>query len=395
MGQKRATVAIERCASYDLEAVLSAVKNVVDRLGGVGQFKEKYGRRVLLKPNLLTGAAPEQAVTTHPVVVEAVARLFVENGFDVFVGDSPAVDSTSAAARKCGVTAAAERAGARMVDFSKTVEVQNPQGKLVQKFTVAKITQEVDFIVTLPKLKTHGQMYYTGAIKNMFGAVSGLQKSQFHLRFPERERFATMIVDLALMLRPRLAIMDAVVAMEGVGPMSGTPKPLGFFAGSLDLLALDCLCAGLIGYSVSDIPILRDALTRGEWIASTSDIDVTGCPVADVRPEQFSRVSITKDITFIPRWVPPLLARIIADLMVKKPRFNGNKCVLCARCLQICPANALRIEARSGGTKRHVAIDDERCIRCYCCHEICAPEAIDLRRSVRRLRWRDEGTEGT
>jgi uncharacterized protein (DUF362 family)/Pyruvate/2-oxoacid:ferredoxin oxidoreductase delta subunit len=386
MSQKRAAVAIGRCASYELAEVEAAIKNILEQVGGIEQFKEIYGKRVLLKPNLLTGAAPERAVTTHPMVVEAVARLFVQHGYEVFVGDSPAIDSTHAASRKCGVTQAAKRAGAAMVDFSETVEVQNPQGKLVQKFFVAKITQEVDFIVTLPKLKTHGQMYYTGAIKNMFGAIAGLQKSQFHLRFPERERFATMIVDLFLLLKPRLAIMDAVVAMEGIGPMSGTPKPLGFVAASLDPLALDCLCAELIGYSVADIPILRDALGRGEWIASTAEIDVRGVPLAEVRPDHFARVSITKKITHVPTWVPPFLNRLITDLVVKKPRFNRKKCILCARCLQICPANALRIERGEGEAQRFVAIDDEKCIRCYCCHEICAPEAIDLKRSIRRLR---------
>lgn len=378
----RVSVAIGRCGSYEQSEVTAAVKKIVDSIGGFEKLKQKFGTKVLVKPNLLTGAAPEKAVTTHPSVVAAVLELLTEQGFEVFVGDSPAVESTGFAAKKCGIAAVAEKFGAQMVDFSDTVEVANPEGKLVRKFTVAKITQQVDFIITLAKLKTHGQMYYTGALKNLFGTVAGLQKSQFHFRFPEREHFADMIVDLCLMLKPRLAIMDAIVAMEGIGPMSGKPKPLGFVAASLDALALDCVCADVIGYRVADIPILSKALERGHWITSPEQIEVIGVPVDEVRPKSFEKVAIVKSMTFLVGNVPRFVENFIRDLTVKKPRFNKDKCILCARCVQICPAKALRVEVHAKTQQKRVVIDDQKCIRCYCCHEICEPEAIVLKRAL-------------
>jgi uncharacterized protein (DUF362 family)/ferredoxin len=386
MTNLKVPVGIERCQSYDHGEVVVALRALLESVGGLEVLKQKYGRRVLLKPNMLTGAAPERAATTHPAVVAGLLELLNEHGFVVFVGDSPAIDSSLSAAKKCGVTAVAEKYGASMVDFSETMEVANPKGKLVHKFTVAKITQEVDFVITVAKLKTHGQMYYTGALKNLFGVISGLQKSQFHFRFPERERFAAMIVDLCAMIKPRLAIMDAVVGMEGIGPMSGTPKPLGFLAASTDALALDWVCADIIGYHPADIPILQQALQRGEWISSAEQIEVVGVTANEIRPTSFSKVSITKDISFLRGYVPRFVETFVRDLTVQKPRFNTKKCILCSKCVQICPPKALWIEDSQDGLGKRVRIDDEKCIRCYCCHEVCAPEAIDLRRTTFKQR---------
>jgi uncharacterized protein (DUF362 family)/Pyruvate/2-oxoacid:ferredoxin oxidoreductase delta subunit len=386
MANAKVPVGIQRCESYEHGSVVAALRKVLESIGGLENLKQRYGRRVLLKPNMLTGAAPERAATTHPAVVAALLELLNEHGFEIFVGDSPAVDSSTSAAKKCGISEVAEKYGAKMVDFSETVEVANLGGKLVHKFTVAKITQEVDFVITVAKLKTHGQMYYTGAIKNLFGVIAGLHKSQFHFRFPERERFAAMIVDLCALIKPRLAIMDAVVGMEGIGPMSGTPKPLGFLAASSDALALDWVCADIIGYRPSDIPILQQALLRGEWISSPDQIEVVGVLANDVRPASFAKVSITKNISFLAGYVPAFVERFVRDLTVQKPRFNTKKCILCAKCVQICPPKALWIEDSQDGRGKRVCIDDEKCIRCYCCHEVCAPEAIDLKRTIFKQR---------
>jgi ferredoxin len=184
--------------------------------------------------------------------------------------------------------------------------------------------------------------------------------------------------------------MDAVVAMEGIGPMSGTPKQLGFVAGSLDALALDCVCADIIGYRVADIPILHQALSRGHWITSEEQIQVIGASVNDVRPASFEKVAIIKNISFLTGYVPKFVENLVRDLTVQKPRFNREKCILCGRCVQICPAKALRIEVDEKRNKKHVAINDEKCIRCYCCHEICAPEAIVLKRSLCSQKWTDK-----
>jgi uncharacterized protein (DUF362 family)/Pyruvate/2-oxoacid:ferredoxin oxidoreductase delta subunit len=374
----KSKVSLVNCPSYNINEVYDSVKRSIDLVGGVDSFR-KYGKKVLLKPNILCGAKPEEAVTTHPAVVEAVARLFHENNFEVTVGDSPAIDSTLSAASKCGIADGAARAGVTMSDFKFTVEKANPDGVLVKKFTIAKACDDADFIVSIPKLKTHSQMYYTGAMKNMFGAISGLQKSKFHVRFVERLHFAKMIIDLNALLKPRLAVVDAVVSMEGHGPRNGTPKHTGFVAASADLCALDYTCASLIGYNAAKIPIIAEGFARGIYGSfEPSDIELCGDTMESLKPQSFELVEFVNDIAFARKYLPRHVYNILRNAIIPAPAFNAKKCILCGKCVKICSAEALQIV--SNKKSKGVHIDLSRCIRCYCCHEVCPARAIDLKR---------------
>ena len=164
-------------------------------------------------------------MTTHPSVLRAVIRYAKSKGAArILVGESPGFQLGSAAFRKSGLAEAAQSEGAVWADFGEAVQVDNPDGRLVKNFTLARVAVEADVLISLPKLKNHTLMYFTGAMKNIFGCVPGLQKPQFHLRFPERERFGRMIVDLNVALRSDFSIMDAVVGMEGPGPGAGYPR---------------------------------------------------------------------------------------------------------------------------------------------------------------------------
>jgi ferredoxin len=222
-------------------------------------------------------------------------------------------------------------------------------------------------------------MYYTGAIKNLFGLIPGIQKSAFHLRFPGRPDFAAMLADLALATRPDFALMDAIVAMEGPGPNSGKPKRLDLLLASRDSLALDWTAAELIGYEAGRIPYLAELLARegSPFIADPAEIERTGVPFADARPERFEILPIVHDPDFFRRRVPAFAHRLLKDFLVARPSFDHRACIRCGGCVRICPAGALEIRAAAGGGKR-VEIDYDTCIRCYCCHEICPEDAIDL-----------------
>lgn len=377
----KSKVSVVNCSSYNINDVYDSIKRSVDLLGGAASFK-KFGTKVLLKPNMLCGAKPEEAVTTHPAVVEAVARLFVENGFEVTVGDSPAIDSTLSAAKKCGIADGASRAGVTISDFKFTVEKANPDGVLVKKFTIAKACDDADFIVSIPKLKTHSQMYYTGAMKNMFGAISGLQKSKFHVRFVERSNFAKMIIDLNLLLKPRLAIVDAVVSMEGHGPRNGSPKHTGFIAASVDLCALDYTCASIIGYNAVKIPTIAEGFARGVYGSTDpSEIELCGDPIENIKPSSFELVEFVNDIAFARKYLPRHMYNFLRNVIIPAPAFNTKKCILCGKCVKICSAEALQIVTEKQNKKVH--IDLSRCIRCYCCHEVCPARAIDLKRYLK------------
>jgi uncharacterized protein (DUF362 family) len=219
-------VALIRCESYELDAIRPAMRKGLGLLGGAGRFA-KTGEKILLKVNLLSGEPPEKCVTTHPAVLRAAAELFKLTGARLLYGDSPAFGSTISAARKAGMTEPAKEAGIELADFGKGEPVSFTEGRQNKNFVIAKPVLESDGIISLPKLKTHAFLKFTGCIKNQFGCVPGILKAEFHVKLQNANDFAKMLVDLDRLVRPRLYIMDAVYAMEGNGPHGGTPRKMG------------------------------------------------------------------------------------------------------------------------------------------------------------------------
>ncbi|MGO8695848.1 MAG: DUF362 domain-containing protein [Rectinemataceae bacterium] len=368
----KAAVSIVRCADYDEASVETAVREACDS----ADFPDLRGKSVLLKPNILKAADPAQAVTTHPSVLRAVIRYAKSKGAArILVGESPGFQLGSAAFRKSGLAEAAQSEGAVWADFGEAVQVDNPDGRLVKNFTLARVAVEADVLISLPKLKNHTLMYFTGAMKNIFGCVPGLQKPQFHLRFPERERFGRMIVDLNVALRSDFSIMDAVVGMEGPGPGAGYPRPIGAVLASRDPVALDRTACRIIGLDPDLVANLAEGMTRGIWIASDDEIELRGA-----RPESL-RIPDWKQVPRESKRALRLPAAI-QNLFVGRPFFSRVKCIACGACVEICPGKALSLAADAGAkTGRSVRVDYRACIRCYCCHEVCPADAIRVARA--------------
>jgi len=367
----RSPVAIVRAQKYDSDLIQDSVRHAFDLIGGTEPLRKK-GKKLLLKPNILNGSNPSKAVTTHPVFFEAVVLYLKSQGFTLFTGDSPGLDSSENAAKKAGIWEIAKKHGVTWADFNDSVDIPNPDGLLVKNFTVARIFQQIDAVVSLPKLKTHSQMYYTGAIKNIYGMIPGLRKARLHVRFPEREQFARMITDLNVLIKPSLAIMDAITAMEGPGPNNGTPIDIGLILASYDPLALDTAACKIVGYDPEQIPILADAYTRKIWISSPAMLETKGERIESVMAPNFKKVSILKRTSFLKSGP---VSKFLRNVLVPQPVFSKKRCILCRKCVDICQAYALSIKESQG--KKSVDINRSRCIRCYCCHEICPADAID------------------
>lgn len=226
-------VAIVACGDYDPVKVEESVKKCVDLLGGIDRFVKK-GEKLLVKPNLLLSKDSSKAVTTHPSVFRGVIRLLQNAGMDISFGDSPAVGSTRSAARKAGLMEVVEELNVPVADMVTRVEVPFPAGSLVKKFILAKGVVDADGLISISKLKTHALTRITGAVKNQFGCVPGMLKTEYHGRMTDDQVFSHMLVDLTLLIKPRLYIMDAIVGMEGNGPASGTPRSIGLILASTD-----------------------------------------------------------------------------------------------------------------------------------------------------------------
>jgi uncharacterized protein (DUF362 family)/Pyruvate/2-oxoacid:ferredoxin oxidoreductase delta subunit len=296
-------------------------------------------------------------------------------------GESPGWQSQDAAARKSGIAAACEAEGVEWLDFAEAAEFECPEGKRVKRFSFAAALKQADILVSLPKLKTHRLMRYTGAMKNLFGLVPGLNKSGFHLRFPLPEDFGAMLVDLNLAAKPAFALMDAVVAMEGEGPANGRPVSTGLVLASRDVLALDWIASSIIGYDPYELPYLVDAASRGAWVSGPEDIEVCGEKVEAVRPASFELVPLRSGDKFVTDKLPAPLRRLVRNSTIARPYFSRAKCIRCGGCVNICPPKALSFvpDSRAKSGKR-IAVDYEKCIRCYCCHEVCPADAISLKK---------------
>lgn len=253
-----ATVALVRCDSYEDSAVYGAVGRALDLLGGADRFV-RDGERIMLKPNFLVGATPDKAVNTHPAVFSAAARHLQAAGAKLSYGDSPGFGNALAAARKIGIARVAEELGVAYADFAEGRQVSFAEGELIKQFTIASAVLDADGLVTLPKFKTHALTRMTGAVKNQFGCIPGMLKGEFHMRMPDIERFAQMLVDLNRLLQPRLAIMDGIVGMQGNGPRGGDPRHVGAIIVSDDLVAVDATVCRIMNLD----PALVGTVTYG------------------------------------------------------------------------------------------------------------------------------------
>jgi len=256
---KQATVALVRCENYDYESVSKTVERGLDLLGGTEQFTAS-GEKVLLKPNILAGDSPDKCIGPHPMVFKAVAEAFQKAGAVLSFGDSPGFGNPRGNARKAGFLEIADEMGIPFADFENAEIISNPDGKLVNKFEIAKGVVESDGMVSISKLKTHALTRITGAIKNQFGCIPGPRKAEFHSVMPNVNLFSKMLVDLNLLLKPRLYIMDGILAMEGNGPRNGDPRAMNVLLFSTDPVALDSVVCKMIDLD----PILVEPLVIGE-----------------------------------------------------------------------------------------------------------------------------------
>lgn len=357
-------VAAAKVGDYSSQEVERGLNEVLDLLGGLTNWI-KPGDRVLIKPNMLEGMPPEKAVTTHPELIRSMIRRVKNIGAVPVVGDSPGVTNTLKAAEKCGILAVCREDGAEVVSFDATGEIAHPDGATVKKFTVAQRFSEVDKVISFAKMKTHTFMGVTGATKNLFGFTVGMQKAQFHLRMQKRREFAGMLIDLAGLIKPVLSIVDGIVGMEGNGPRNGSPVHAGVLLAGENCFAVDVVMAEIMGFKPEDLPVTALALNRG-LTPPFGGIDVVGS-ARELRLQFAEPRSLKSLEDRVPKWV----AKWGRSHLTARPTIAAT-CIGCGRCAAHCPPQAMTI---SGG---RVQINYDKCIRCYCCQELCPENAVYL-----------------
>ena len=271
-------VSVVPLGDYDKVGAARALSDVLAPIGGLDFIKP--GMTVVIKANLVSAMKPDEAATTHPVLLCALCDMIRERGAgEIIIGDSPGgLYNASHLSRVYNATGMhdCEAHGATLnTDFGEG-EAHFPEAKVCNTFAYTTYLDRADVIINFCKLKSHGMMGMSAAAKNMFGAIPGIIKPEYHYRFPSYADFSDMLVDLDEYFHPVLSIADAVVGMEGNGPTAGTPKYMGALLASRSPHNLDMIAARMIGFEPFEIPTLDAAHRRGLVPDTVSEVPLIG-----------------------------------------------------------------------------------------------------------------------
>jgi len=359
-------VSLAKCKDYEAERVADAVAYCLDCIDETNSILTE-GKRVLIKPNLLSPRPPDEGVTTHPSVVKAVVDFVRKKGCQVRIGDSHGgyERKTEEVWEKTGMKSVSERTGAPLVNFEASgVCMKAVNGR---KYPLSRAVFESDVLISLPRLKTHIVTGLTGAVKNMFGCVPGFRKAAYHRDIHSLERFCGMLVDVCQIVTPHITLMDTIISMDGNGPAGGRLRDSGLLIASLSPYTLDMGIAWLTSVEKRRVPTLAIAKRRGLGPASAREIEFAGSEPSECRIDDFR----------VPRGgeLPPLLAAVVGRALWVRPRIDYSKCTSCGDCVKDCPVSAVKMQGD------YPVIDLRRCFSCFCCQEMCAEGAISPIRS--------------
>lgn len=372
----KSTVALVRCNTYNEEEVSCAIDTGINLLGKISSFI-RPNEKIVVKPNVLSGANPSKGVTTHPSIFKAVAKLLISTGAEVSYGDSPSFRSSEWNMKKSGLKQVADELGLNLADFDNGRIVEHKEALLNKYFFIANGALDSDGIISLPRLKTHGFTRFTGAVKNQFGCIPGINKGQFHVKMPDPYKFGTMLVDINTLVRPRLFIMDGIMAMEGNGPANGTLKKLGVLLFSSDPVALDSVACKIIDLDPEYVPTSKPGEMSGLGTYHYGNIDLIGESI-----EAF----IDKDFDVIRHPPAPspgsAITKVFKNRVCPKPVIQKQKCINCGTCINLCPVEPKAVDHHDGNKSEIPTHKYGRCIRCYCCQEVCPEGAIEIKKPL-------------
>lgn len=372
-------VGVTACKSYEDAPAEAALYRLFDTIA-IGEADIR-GKRILIKPNLVMAKKPELAVTTHPVLLAAMARILVRWGAaSIVVADSCGGPYNSAnmhtVYRTCGLDVLREIEGVTLNEDYSFEAVTLHNGRRLHGCNMIKPALECDICIDFCKLKTHGLTGLSAATKNLFGIIPGVEKFSLHAANPHLDDFSEMLVDLNEFLYSRcqvIAFCDGIVGMEGDGPTHGTPVNAGILLASRSTYALDVAAEHFIGCKT---PVLyldaaaERGLTERDWrrlqIVHAED---TGAVQTCFAPPAAASNRFLKNLSGIG-------GGKLAEFFAAKPRIARDKCVGCGVCERSCPAHTIVMREKDG--KKYAHIVRRSCIRCYCCQELCPIGAVKM-----------------
>jgi len=355
-------VVVLKADEYNLDLLQRHIEDVLESHFSLDNIIN--AGKIVLKPNLLMPIHPDCAVTTHPIFIEAIGRIFKRKGLDVYIADNPSIFNTDTSLdrvyKETQIEDVARRNGFTLLYPSSSYSLEGiPLSVWSRDFT----------IINLPKFKTHNITTITCAVKNLYGCISGAYKSRLHKLYPKTKDLATVLLKLYRVIKPALNIVDGIVSLEGEGPATGgSPRHTGFVAIGDDALCVDYVVSGIIGLPKDKNPVLSFAEAKGDFYPDDIDVISSGISLA---VKDFKLPS-----GFFVNNIPGFIIRILSPFIRIYPKVNKNVCTGCGDCKKICPSSAISIkESRS-------SINYSRCISCMCCSEVCRFKAIEIKESL-------------
>lgn len=367
-------VAVVKCEDYSEEKVKKAFDELLPIIGGLDWVTK--GMKVAIKANLVSFMKPEEAATTHPMLLIELAKRLIEKGAEVVVGDSPGGPYNSIYLNRVySATGMNElkKYGVKLNQNFESATAEFNEAKVAKKFPYTGYLKDADVVINFCKLKSHGMMGMSAATKNLFGIIPGTIKPEFHYRYSNYEDFANMLIDLNEFIKPKLCIVDAVVGMEGNGPTAGVPKQIGAILASREPYKLDYICAKIIGMEKESVPTIEESFKRG-LIPNNVDEITCNSDINDFIIKDFDTRKVHKRLSFDDS--SKLFGRLAKKVLKSRPKLKKDECIGCGKCAEVCPADAVVIE------NKKAKIDKKKCITCFCCQEFCPKGAMKVKRTI-------------
>jgi uncharacterized protein (DUF362 family)/NAD-dependent dihydropyrimidine dehydrogenase PreA subunit len=342
-------VSVVKCYSYNNNEVKTALEESLKNINfDLNLLKNK---KVLIKPNILGPYKPEQAITTHPVVIEELCKILKKYKAEIYIGDSSGMFiDTELAIKVSGISSLSKYA--KIINFDKSQKKIINIGK--NKIPIPKIIDDF-YIINVPKMKTHGLTKITLCIKNIFGCIIGDSKSNIHRIMLSKKEFAKFLLELNEKIKPQLNIIDGIIGLEGEGPgTSGIPIKSNLIISSRNPAAADIITSEIMGFDYKDIYTNRFSKIKKQ------EIEVLG----NGQDIKLNFKKPTMHITSFFRFLLPIFP-------LPRIKFHKNKCIKCLKCEKKCPVNAIKILPMQ-------TCNYKKCINCLCCIEVCPNSAIYL-----------------
>lgn len=368
---KKAKVSVVKVTDYKSDKIDEALKRSFALLGGLENILRPRAKVFVKINHLSPPSSPDKSIVTHPAFTREVLRHLMELDLEITVGDDIQSKEKDGFLIS-GYRQVCSELAIRLVNLKeKGFQEVECKGRLLNKVYISPLLLEADFIINLPKLKTHSLTVFTGAVKNMFGIIPYGLRLNYHRDYPKNEVFSQMLVDIFSCAPPQLTVMDGIVAMDGEGPAAGNSKKLGVILASQDAVAVDAVASKIAGFNPMDICTTQYAHQRGLGIGRIENIEILGENLRDVEARNFKHSVYAAGL--MRKKMPSFLYAYFQSQLTFTPEVLPLRCTSCLECVDICPSHA----ARTGRGK--VWIDKRHCLHCMCCHEVCRFQAIRLK----------------